>query len=303
VHHRACLGLNVTRKRGILFILLLMGLFPNTIFMSKENLQWIVIILLAVGVVTLIFANPIKPETTADFESLSQKFIHSDGMADFLMLEHVCDGQIIPPLYFPELSDAQQPTNSYCLGTNILRITERNSNESIIVDTRIATDPETAPLLQNTELLETENDQDRAVFVSYTPETCSTLGNCGAGMIIGEITGVYMLTNGSYRTLSEFPKSGTPIWNPEATKAVLYPESRGGAGYAQGPLMGYDLENDIQSAVTEVEAAWDEDGKTPFDVTGDELPAWTNFTWIDNDNFTATIINPDGSQLEISGTL
>lgn len=176
----------------------------------------------------------------------------------------------------------------FCLGKNQLVLSDGVTNT--LLQSMVATSSERAPVLRKPALLGGDPARTR-LLLSYGPDLCDTMNDCGVGMPERFVSHLYTIEDGSLRTLKAFPDSGELYWNPSFTKAVVLPHVCGGAGCLKVALLGYDIEKDQIKEITKVDAA---ETELAFDVSGKRLPYWKNIAWTNDTTITANIISADG---------
>lgn len=197
----------------------------------------------------------------------------------------VKQGQVMGSLFNPV---------SYCLGENILVLVTPDGQTLRIHKTDIS-EPRKAPILMKTELI-ASTTRTAIVLISYSPEPCSTVNDCGVGMPTNYVTIAFNLIDNTCCDIKNFPKWGTAAWNPSGTKSVFIPKTCGGVGCHKRALIGYKLSMDeATDALTEEIAS----GERGVGISGEPVPYWANLHWINNSQVSATIISPDGSKKEV----
>lgn len=196
-------------------------------------------------------------------------------------LTHFCQGTVQKG--FPDGGDIP-----FCLGKNQLVFSDGVTN-TLLQSTQV-TSPESAPVLRAPELLGGDLSKTR-LLLSYLPDLCDTMNDCGVGMPEHPVSHLYTVEEKTVRNLTAYPQSGELFWNRSFTKAVVLPHVCGGAGCMNVALLGYDLNKDQIKEVTRSDGA---ETEIAFDVSGKRLPYWKNITWTNDTTATANVISVDG---------
>ncbi len=314
--------------------------------MNRENVQWIAVALIAcglIGVTSIIVKqneqlNRVsqgldRVETMVEIYASKAKATPTPTSASSIPTSTLSNSQTIPDVFdgFSVITQKPGITSSgfviqfvhlckgtvqaaegqsvpFCLGENRLGVLNPVSSFSgpEILASNTVSKAEDAPVLMNVEYVKGATKQGGAFLISYTPEPCTTMNDCGAGMPEHYVRYVYDFSNlvGGLRSIQHFPERGTLTWNSLGTKALVYPNSAGGAGYEAVILTGYDLLKDSQKNLTTVTGVGDIHGSASdphTDIQGKRLPFWNKFDWIDDSHFTAELINPDGTKKIVNG--
>lgn len=277
-------------------------------YMNKESLQWSLIGLLFVGLITMgglvvgqgaqihevarslrILTSQEQGVSLADeYAVITQKTVAWNG--GVYQFTHRCKG---------EVKVADQQSVPFCIGSNQLVVIDPTSVVKVL-KTESVDSAADAPVLLSTHLV--PGSQKGSLLISYTVDTCTTTNDCGVGMPTNYVGWVYNLSDQSLRGLSNYPEFGRPVWNTSGTKAVFIPSTCGGAGCNVAPLTGYVLGMDTVSEVTTVKAAGSENEQAQ-DVQGNRLAQWGSVTWNTDSSFTAAMRLEDGSTQRVSGEL
>jgi hypothetical protein len=229
--------------------------------------------------------NPQQVKAAEEFQTLAQK------MADKIQFAHLCKGQTKEVYLF---GDERRPV-SYCLGENRLVMIEKSA-EPKVLQTQNITEDSNAPILIKAETVPSST----IILISYAPEPCTTIGDCGAGQPTNYVTLAYDQKAGQLKPITKYPTDGTPIWNAAGTKAIFIPDTCGGAGCQIIPLIGYDVTRDATQSATTDKAVGAKDGQAR-DVAGKPLPRWGMVKWTSDSDFTAEIVQVDGKITAING--
>lgn len=220
--------------------------------------------------------------------------------------EHYCDGSV--KLYKNDANHSglvpADSTYYYCIGRNQLFL-NLDGKMSVIKDEAIS-EAKDAPIFTDIKLLPSA----AVILISYSPNACFTVNDCGAGMPGNYVTIVYNLSDNTFRDIKNYPGDGEAIWNRSGTKAVFYPETCAGAGCSEKSIIGYDLVKDEAKDVSSEKAAYDSNncgnGKNCWancgspDGSGECLSVWNNLHWADDSKVSATIISSTGEKNEIT---
>lgn len=292
--------------------------------MNKENWQWVVLIIVVLGLFGLgaIVVNQNAQmaqisrtmiTVSSQVQDLAQKQnpqaatnnapVAQDGYKTLTQENVVWNGNVYQFVHRckGEVKVAEEQATPFCIGQNQLAVIDPSSNVKILkTDTIIAAAD--APVLLSADLIPSTQKNSGNVLLSYSVETCATTNDCGAGMPTNYVRFVYNLGTQTLRGLKAFPNEGKPAWNPSGTKAIFYPSTCGGAGCGVVSLGGYDLSKDEMKSVTNVEAAANENGDTDLvDAGGKKLPVWTDIYWKNDSDFVAIVQNPDLTKKQVSG--
>ncbi len=196
-------------------------------------------------------------------------------------LTHFCQGAM-------QKGSADGGDIPFCLGKNQLVLSDGVTNT--LLQSVTVTSTEFAPVLRKPELLGGDTAKTR-LLISYMPDLCDTMNDCGVGMPERFVSHLYTIEDGTLRTLKAFPASGELFWNASYTKAIVLPHVCGGAGCMNVGLLGYDLGKDQIKELTAAEAA---ETELAFDVMGKRLPYWKNIAWTNDSTINANVISVDG---------
>lgn len=222
---------------------------------------------------------------TNEYQTLTQKMV---GQVQFAQL---CKG-VAKEVYL--FGDERRPV-SYCLGENQLVVIQKGAESKVLLTQNITGDVN-APILIKVETVPSSN----LVLISYSPEPCTTTGDCGVGAPINYVTLAYNLKDGTVRAIKKYPSDGQPLWNASGTKAIFVPDTCGGAGCQAIPLIGYDLTQDATRSITTDKAVGTQE-TAARDASGQPLPKWGAIQWKNDSDFVANIIKIDGSTQEVAG--
>lgn len=178
---------------------------------------------------------------------------------------------------------------SYCLGENKLVFIDPNGKLIQIKNEKIS-NANFAPILMNAQLL-SSNIGLSTVLISYSAEPCSTAGDCGIGEPSNFITIAFDLSDNTYRIIKNFPSGGVANWNNSGTKAAFFPVTCGGGGCETASMIGYNLTTDETKNITSEKATWD----AVMEIYGYDKTTsyWSDLTWIDDNQISATINYPN----------
>jgi hypothetical protein len=180
----------------------------------------------------------------------------------------------------------------FCLGKNTLSITKDNNKELFVQSDNVQR-ADLAPVLLDIELIPSKSGRVNAL-VTYFPETCATLYYCGAGMPSNYISHVLDLKTLNFKRLENFPHSISDnfksIWNVSGDKLLVVPQTCGGAGCHESPLIGYDL--DLDKIIYESKEKGSEDGFSTADGTPNHY--WKSVRWLSDDKAVAELVAPTG---------
>jgi hypothetical protein len=231
----------------------------------------------------------VNPEQTVAVKTFS-------GYGKVLNFYHFCTGKLetytINDQFF-------YPMEQYCLGDNRLAV-EYSPGKFVDIKKETVTDAKNAPVLLKVEQIM----QSKIFLISYVPDNCSTLYDCGAGMPTHYVTHSFNADTLMYQVLHNFPGRGKPIWNNDGTKAVFIPDTCGGAGCDEDVLKGYSLDTDKVKDLTTEKASENINN----DAVLKDKRIWRSVSWdYDKDHkqtntITARILNPDGTEKEIKIT-
>lgn len=191
---------------------------------------------------------------------------------------------------------------SFCLGRNQLVVETRGQGEQIVSDVTI-TKPEEAPILSR--VLSLADSGNGAVLISYTPQPCATIDDCGVGNGGQDrLNLAYFGISGESKALRNIPGPGTFAWNHTENKALVVPDTCGGTGCTTSEILGYDLTSDSVRTVTTEKAAGDKDSESSplSSADGTTLPRWKNLRWTNESQFTADIVSPSGAIRRVNGS-
>lgn len=214
---------------------------------------------------------------------------------------HTCDGKVKVGTLF----GGEGEKIGFCLGRNTLTLLDSDEKVTLISDIT-ETDINKVPVLIHVELL--PKSPNGTALVSYSQESCTTNGDCGAGMPTNYATVAVDLNNGSYRNIRNYPERGTPVWNLMATKAIFIPQTCGGAGCLTAPIIGYNLKKDETNGRLTTEVAAGDDAQLSLGVSNypsnQEVKQqyWKNLSWTTDSQFTAVIVDVDGKEKIVTGT-
>jgi hypothetical protein len=189
-------------------------------------------------------------------------------------------------------SDASSTDALLCLGKNQLVFSDGVTNA--LLQSQMVTSTDQAPVLKEPVLLTGTPGKTR-LLISYAPDTCVSLGDCGLASLAA-MTHVYSIEDGALKSLARIPTDGTFLWNPASTKAVVTPHACGAKGCEAVSLLGYTLEADTIKTLTTDTAA---EAEIAFDANGKRLSYWKNIRWVDNNTVTANIISADGKTAKV----
>lgn len=220
--------------------------------------------------------------------------------------EHYCDGSV--KLYKNDENHSglvpDDSTYYYCVGRNQLFL-NLDGKMSVIKD-EVISEAKNTPIFTDVKLIPSA----AVILISYSPNACFTVDDCGVGMPDNYVTVAYNLVDNTFRDIKNYPANGEAIWNKSGVKAVFYPETCGGAGCSDASIIGYDLVKDEAKDASSEQAAYDSyncgSGKNCWadcgspDSIGKCLSVWGALHWIDNSNVSATIISPTGGREEIT---
>lgn len=221
--------------------------------------------------------------------------------------EHYCDGSVKLYKNDSNKSGVVSPdeTYYYCIGRNQLFL--NLEGELSLIKDEIISEAKDAPLFTDVKKLLPSS----TVLISYSPNACITVNDCGIGMPTNYETIAFDLTDKTFRDIKNYPENGNAIWNKSGTKAVFYPETCGGAGCDEGAIIGYDLATDESKNISSEKAAYDSSecgngkncwancGSPASGTSGECLSVWDNLHWLDDNKVSATIISPSGDKQEI----
>ncbi|MFA5129645.1 MAG: hypothetical protein WC477_01850 [Patescibacteria group bacterium] len=195
----------------------------------------------------------------------------------------------------------------YCIGKNKLTISYLQAvNQKIIVtdlDIRDTSSPDDSHILINAFLV-AQSSTRATILISYAADACRTKGDCPPDAPTNFVTYAYVAGSDSpaFRALVHYPPSGTAVWNSAGTKSVFIPNTCGAGGCSLQPLVGYDLEKDSASNITDVSAVGSDDPNADAsDPTGQPLPRWISVKWTDDSHVSAIIRQPDGTKKTVGG--
>ena len=199
-------------------------------------------------------------------------------------------------------TDWNGQTYSFCLGRNQLLVRDHGT-ESILAD-EVITKPQEAPILIR---VMPAGNTAANVLVSYAPEPCTTVNDCGAGMEDEKSPAffryVYNLSTHAGHRLKPTQVQGTlgeGIWNASGTRAVYYPATCGGAGCEPQSLIGYDLTTEaVTTALVPDTAISPPEGTTSSDLS--QFADWSTIEWKTDREFTATILHKGHPAKTVSG--
>lgn len=220
-----------------------------------------------------------------EYQTLAQK------MAGQIQLAQLCKGE---PKEVYLFDDERRPV-SYCMGENRLVVIEKAAEPKVLM-TQNVTEAAQAPILIKVELVPSSG----LVLISYSPEPCTTTGDCGVGTPSNYVTLAYNPKDGQARPINKYPSDGIPIWNAAGTKAIFVPDTCGGAGCQVIPLIGYDVTRDATQSVTTDKAVGTKENSAK-DASGQPLPRWGAIQWKSDADFVANLIKIDGSTQEVAG--
>lgn len=220
--------------------------------------------------------------------------------------EHRCDGSV--KLYKNDANHSglvpADSTYYYCIGRNQLFL-NLDGEMSLIKDETVS-EAQNAPILTDIKLLPSA----ATILISYSPNACFTVNDCGVGMPTNYVTIAFSLSDNTFRDIKNYPSNGGAIWNRSGTKAVFYPETCAGAGCSEASIIGYDLASDEAKDVSGEKAAYSSldcgSGKNCWancassDGQGNCLSVWDNLYWLDDKNVSVAIISPTGEKKEIA---
>lgn len=289
--------------------------------MNKEQWQWLLIVLVIVGLMGLgavavnqnsqlsqvvqslnIVASRVQgvtpnapaatPPTPADdHQVITQKTVNWNDAP--VQIAQRCKGTVKLAYVF---GDPREPI-SFCIGENQLVFIDTESRVRIL-QTQIVSDAKDAPILLEAALV--PGSKTGSVLISYPTDTCMTTYSCGAGMPTNYVRWVYNITDQSLRAISNYPDSGYATWNSSGTKAILIPDTCGGAGCDVAPLTGYDLLTDTTKTLTAIKAAGSQSHQAQ-DVNGTRLQQWGLVTWKNDTDFSATYFPTDKTTKQVTG--
>lgn len=219
--------------------------------------------------------------------------------------EHYCDGSV--KLYNNDANHSglvpADSTYYYCIGRNQLFL--NLDGKMLIVKDEAISEAKNALIFTDVKLLPSAT----AILISYSPNVCFTVNDCGVGMPDNYVTIAFNLADNTFRDIKNYPSNGEAIWNKSGTKAVFYPETCGGAGCDEASIIGYDLLSDEAKDISSEKAAYDSNScgseKNCWANCGSPssngcLSVWDNLHWVDDKNVSATIISPTGEKKEIT---
>lgn len=222
---------------------------------------------------------------TNEYQTLTQK------MVDQVQFAQLCKG-VAKEVYL--FGDERRPV-SYCLGENQLVVIQKGTAPKVLLTQNFAEDVN-APILIKVETVPSSN----LVLISYSPEPCTTTGDCGVSAPINYVTLAYNLKDGTVRAIKKYPSDGQPLWNTSGTKAIFVPDTCGGAGCQAIPLIGYELTQDATRSITTDKAVGTTESQAA-DASGVPLPRWGAVQWKTDTDFVANLIKIDGSTQEVAG--
>ena len=231
---------------------------------------------------------------TAEPTVIVKETVEADGQ-EFIFTQ-TCDGQ---KLFFTQLNKLP-----YCIGENNVLITDQDGNQKTLVTVQ-STSIDDAPLLtQVARVRAIGKNNDKILFGFMVLECTLTDDTCGVGIPWNNINYVYNPFDQKLSVIKYYPGTGTPIWNQFGTKALFPVVQVGGAGCESGSPIGYNLETDTVDKLTKETAC--EFSRGAADVEGNPMPEWGTLYWSGTENgketFTTTILNPDGTWKEITGS-
>jgi len=218
--------------------------------------------------------------------------------------EHYCDGSV--KLYKNDANGSglvpADSTYYYCIGRNQLFL--NLDGEMSVIKDEVISGAQNAPIFTDIKLL-----SSGIILISYSPNACFTVNDCGVGMPNNYITIAFSIADSTFRIIKNYPSHGEAIWNRSGIKAIFYPETCGGAGCDEASVIGYDLTIDEAKDVSSEKAAYDSNmcgaGKncwancgSPDSVSGKCLSAWDSLRWVDDSKVSATIISSAGDKKE-----
>ncbi|HPF95580.1 MAG TPA: hypothetical protein PLR08_03465 [bacterium] len=114
------------------------------------------------------------------------------------------------------------------------------------------------------------------------------------------MTHVLDLQNETFRRLSAYPARSIPVWNSNGTKAVFMAQTCAKTRCDVAPLIGYDLEQDVATRLTQEEGANEDYAR---DVTGIKLGYWKSRQWTSLSEWTAVFVDANGLAKTLTGRL
>jgi len=104
----------------------------------------------------------------------------------------------------------------------------------------------------------------------------------------------------TYRRLSAYQARSIPVWNSNGTKAIFMAQTCAKTRCDVAPLIGYDLEKDVATRLTQEEGANEDYAR---DVTGVKLGYWKSRQWTALSDWSAVFIDAKGLAKTLTGTL
>jgi Flp pilus assembly protein TadG len=202
---------------------------------------------------------------------------------------------------------------TYCVGDNILAITDANSNLLKIIDQRNAAVSGRSPLMLNAAvLIQPSSTSNGNVIVSYVADQCIIDTSCGApASYEGQVNFLVNLRDDSFRQLNNVPdvltdkaqyNTGnfhTASWNALGDKVVTL-DFGAGAGCWEFPIVAYDLTNDQIASTTETGCnglgANRDEMTASMNASGEPQSFWANLHWIDDARAEVTFVNASGTE-------
>ncbi|MBU2566196.1 hypothetical protein KKG46_01405 [Patescibacteria group bacterium] len=212
-------------------------------------------------------------------ESLSIRT--SDYQGDVAVL-HLCAGE------------TAKSYETLCVGKNIL-VLQMSGKPDVVISEQQVSSAEDALFLKAIDFLP-DNEKTGSppiLLISFTKDTCASLGDCGVGMPENHVTYKVNLSDLTYSELKHYPQYGIANWSQFEHVAIFIPSSCGGAGCEEETLFAYDLNTDkVTSNITKERAANYPDA---VDVMGNPLSYWGEITWESADKAKAILNAADGT--------
>lgn len=189
-----------------------------------------------------------------------------------------------------------------CFGTNRLVLIDPQGKERVILPARVLPTDEDghslAPLLFSATVQNFSNNK-QDVLISFDADSCSSVGDCGAGQPTPRVTFVYSVDEDKTTAITPIGDRQTLVWGGDR-RAVLLDLTCGGAG-CDNPqaLHGFNLNTNTLKTITTLKADWNNGQPTGDTGIGRATAHWESVTWIDATHAEAVYVGADDKKQTI----